>query len=464
MAVVEHPDMPKGMLGIQGLNPWNILLAVVVIAWLVSRKREGLAWDMPRNMSMLLALYMLVIIISFVRMLIDPAGLYEYCQLLRVEMPPASALISEYLINCVKWVIPGILLYDGCRSRSRLTLGLSALLGVYFLLSIQVIRWMPIEAALSGDSLSERSLKILSNEVGYHRVNLSMMLAGASWAMFASKSMVSKSSYKILIIAASLSILLAQALTGGRAGYATWALVGFSLCLMRWWKYLLLVPVVVLAVITFVPGVYDRMTQGFTPETRDYNVRLGPQNEKEGEPDLYTITAGRNIAWPFVIDKIKESPIIGYGRNAMIGTGIAYYLQAELGENFPHPHNASLEWILDNGILGAIPVFLFYALILKYSISLFRDSRSPIFIAIGGVAFALVSALFFASIGSQTFYPREGAVGMWCAMGLMLRVYQQRQKAAKVHATRSGVGIVAEKVQLENWKKQIGNIEKPRSV
>jgi hypothetical protein len=32
MAVEEHPDMPKTMLGIQGLNPWNLLLAVVVIA------------------------------------------------------------------------------------------------------------------------------------------------------------------------------------------------------------------------------------------------------------------------------------------------------------------------------------------------------------------------------------------------------------------------------------------------
>ena len=29
MAVIEHPDMPKTVLGIQGLNPWNVLFAMI---------------------------------------------------------------------------------------------------------------------------------------------------------------------------------------------------------------------------------------------------------------------------------------------------------------------------------------------------------------------------------------------------------------------------------------------------
>lgn len=455
MAVIEHPDMPKGMLGIQGLNPWNILLAVIVIAWFFSRKREGLVWDLPRSISILLALYMLVILISFFRMLIDPAGLFEYYRSIGSELPTTTSLISEYFINCFKWVIPGLLIFDGCRNRQRLLLGLTALLGVYFLLGVQVIKWMPIQSALGGESLTERSLKILLNEIGYHRVNLSMMLAGASWAVFATKSLVSRNLSKILIIAASLSILFAQALTGGRAGYASWAMVGLCMCLMRWRKYLLFVPIATIAIIVIVPGVYERMAQGFSPETRDFNARIHSGVQEEGEHDIYTITAGRNIAWPYVIDKIRESFLIGYGRNAMIREGISYYLQTQLGENFPHPHNASLEWILDNGILGAIPAFLFYAIILKYSICLFRDSKSEIFIAVGGVTFALVSALFFASIGSQTFYPREGSVGMWCAIGLMLRVYQQRRKV--VGAKYCQVKNIAKESQIKKWKRCLQN-------
>ena len=34
-----------------------------------------------------------------------------------------------------------------------------------------------------------------------------------------------------------------------------------------------------------------------------------------------------------------------------------------------------------------------------------------------------------AAMGSQTFYPREGAVGMWAAMGLLLRVYVERSRS-----------------------------------
>ena len=51
MAVIEHEDMPKTMFGIQGLNLWNILCAVILIVWLVNRSREGLKWDMPRYIS-----------------------------------------------------------------------------------------------------------------------------------------------------------------------------------------------------------------------------------------------------------------------------------------------------------------------------------------------------------------------------------------------------------------------------
>ena len=54
MAVIEHPDMPKTLLGVQGLNAWNLLLLVVVAAWLNCRRRERLVWDMPRGVNVLL--------------------------------------------------------------------------------------------------------------------------------------------------------------------------------------------------------------------------------------------------------------------------------------------------------------------------------------------------------------------------------------------------------------------------
>jgi hypothetical protein len=105
-----------------------------------------------------------------------------------------------------------------------------------------------------------------------------------------------------------------------------------------------------------------------------------------------------------------------------------------LAEDFGHPHNAYLEWLLDNGIVGFVPVMLFYILALFHAIRLFSDRRSILFMAAGGTAAAHIMALLGASMGSQSFYPIEGTVGMWCAIGIMLRVSVNRARAMAVLA------------------------------
>jgi O-antigen ligase len=452
MAFLEHPDMPKNIMGFQGLNPWNILLLNILLAWAVGRKNEGLTWDMPARINWVLLLYLCIITIGFVRF-INSEGLSEHIKTMEdIESESFGNLFGEYFINTVKWVIPGLLLFDGCRSHDRFKYAMAALLGIYILLAFQIIRWMPFAEVLSGEELSHRSLKILKNEVGYHRVNLSAMMAGASWAVLAFLPMVRGLTRRLLVIGIALSMLLALALTGGRAGYGTFLVVGLILCLLRWRKYMILLPGVLLVVIVAFPGVTERLTAGFSSSSKDVNPlvtgakQFSLNKEKYGEIDLYTITAGRSVAWPYVLDKIGESPWIGYGREAMITTGLYAFLWDNFQEDFPHPHNAYLQLLLDNGILGAIPVLLFYLIVLSWGISLFGDSRDPVFITAGGVAAALVLALMVAAIGSQTFYPREGAVGMWCAICLMLRVRSER-----VRLDASAGGVSADSIRGKIW-------------
>jgi len=440
MAVLEHPDMPKNLFGVQGMNPWNIIFVNILLSWAGSRRGEGLSWDMPRHITILLLLYLSVVLVGFSRMMSDQ-GIRETI--------PAVELVSEYLINTLKWVVPGLLLFDGCRSRSRFLLALGSLLAVYFLIGVQVIRWIPPGAAISGEELSARSLKLLVNEVGYHRVNLSMMLAGASWAVLATVPIAGQGMYRILTVAAFLSLVYAQALTAGRMGYVTWALVGIALAFIRWKKYLVLIPLVILAILWAVPGVAERMAQGFSPNPYGITQKFSEfQSYNPDDPDLYTITAGRNIAWHFIVDKIGESPAVGFGRLAMKRTGLSGMLWEEYREEFSHPHNAYLEMLLDNGLIGFLLVLPFYVVILWHGISLFRDSRSRVFVSAGGVACALVLALLVASVGSQTFYPREGAVSMWCAIGLLLRVYVERSRGFSWEAEKTG-----EAEEMKFWER-----------
>jgi O-antigen ligase len=446
MAVIEHPDMPKGIFGIQGLNPWNVAFLFIVLAWLFNRHGEGLRWDMPMNLNIMVLLYLAVVIIGFTRMMLIPDRVVGTNPEGEIVTYTKAYMFSEYIINTVKWVLPGFLLFDGCRSRSRLVWGLTALLGIYILLGVQIIKWMPLSEAISGESLSARSLKIIKNEIGYHRVNLSMMLAGASWALFAASQFSKEKRNKYFILICGVVVLFAQALTAGRAGYATWGVVGIILCTIRWRKLLFLAPVVVFLLVIILPGTKERMTQGFSVESRDYNPRISAMQKFDDEgPDIYTVTAGRNIAWPYVYEKIQESPFVGYGRQAMLTTGVSAFLWERFGENFPHPHNAYLECLLDNGLAGFLIVVPFYFMVLKRSVSLFRDSRNLIYVSTGGVATALVLALLVASVGSQTFYPREGAVGMWCAIGLMMRVSVERAKADSSHVAEDGSGDIFRK-------------------
>jgi O-antigen ligase len=409
MAIIEHPDMPKSLGGIQGMNLWNLVLINVLVSWIVQRRNENLTWDMPAYINALLLLYLLVIIVSFLRAVVDMDRLPYFT---------LTSFISEDLINTLKWIIPGLLLYDGCRTQRRVKLALASILAVYFILSVQVIRWIPPQYVHSGPDLEARSRKIIQNEIGYSRVNMSMMLAGAAWATLSMLPIAKNRKQKMLVVVGFFFISYAQVLTGGRMGYGTWGLIGLILCLLRWRKYLFTIPVFVFFVFLFFPGVVERMTEGFNATS----------NTGEQYVSDYEITAGRTLMWPLVIAEINKHPLFGYGRQAMRRLGITQYLMEQYNESFPHPHNAYLELLLDNGLVGFLMVIPFYLVILVCATRLFFDDSFPLYTAIGGMTLAFLLALLIAGMGSQTFYPREGAVGLWASIGLAMRMTVERKR------------------------------------
>ena len=416
MAIIHHEDMPSNMFGIQGFNVWNIMFLSILLAWASNRQRQGLIWDMPRHVSILLSLYLGVIVVGFLRAVVDRS---------HIEWYPLKDLISEELINTVKWVFPAVLLFDGCRTRKRVMAALICILVMYFVLSAQVVKRMPWESALggAGERIQRTRLKICGG-IGYSAPNLSTILAGASWGMFAALPLVRKRRHTLAILAAAGMIAFGQALTGGRAGYAAWGATGLMLCLLRWRKYLLLGPVLVILLPILLPGTVDRLLYGFG------------KTDAAGQEmvDDYEVTSGRTLIWPHVIDEIGESPVIGHGRLAMNRTGLSDKMMAEMGESFPHPHNMYLQTLLDNGVLGSIPILLFWGTLLFYSARLFR-SPNRLYAAVGGLSLALMLAQLFAGIGSQYFYPTESTLTVWAAMLLALRVHVEegRAQAAPEH-------------------------------
>jgi len=409
MAVNQHESMPTTMFGIQGLNMWNILFLGTFLAWAVSRRREGLIWDMPRYITMLLLMYLAVIVLGVLRAAFDRSHLEGY---------PLKSLFSEELINCIKWVLPGILLFDGCRTRRRVKIAIVCLLVMYCLIAAQVINRMPFESAFGGSDEIGNIRQSVCSDIGYSACDLSTFLAGASWGLLAVLPLIRQKKYWAIVLGAAGAVGFGQALTGGRAGYLAWGTTGLVLCLLKWRKYLIFAPVVVLLLSLIFTGATERILTGFG------------ETDVTGQEVIndYNITSGRMLIWPYVIDKIIESPIVGYGRLGMKRTGLANQLMTELGESFAHPHNLYLEVLLDNGILGSIPIVIFWGTMLLYSVRLFR-SDNQLFSAVGGLSLSLILAQLIAGIGSQHYYPRESTVGMWTAMFLASRVYLEDRRA-----------------------------------
>lgn len=414
LAVVQHPDFPQNIGGIQGANPWNVLILSISLAWATQRGGEGDEWDMPPMAGWMLFGSLGVVVVGVTRLLLNryPSGYTN------------TFIISEYFVNSVKWVIPSLLLFDACRTRRRATIGLGVILGLYFLLAVQVIRWMPLGSiGGSGDDFAARASKIIQNEIGYNRVTLSMMLAGASWAALATIPYLKQSLHRFMLLGVAGSIAFGQALTGGRTGYVTWISVGLLLAALRWRRLLLMIPVALLVIGFGLPSVRERMLQGFGSTEGNFTVGTS----------AYEMTSGRDIAWPVVIDEIGKAPLIGYGREGMITTGISYRLLNDYGESFPHPHQAYLQLLLDNGIVGFLLVIPFFLYVVRHSVTYVLERNDPLVCAMGCTAYCLLLALMIGAFGGQTFYPREGAVGMWAAIGLLLRVHVN-----SIHARETG--------------------------
>jgi O-antigen ligase len=406
-ALIKHPDYPAEMLGVPGLHPWNFLFAITVLAWLVSQGRKRSRPDLSPHLTVLLLLYLGVVLVGFLRAVSVPGPVTW----------SVGTMFTELLVNPLKFAVLGMLMFDGARTPRRMAEGLLSVVFVYLILGLLVIRWVPPHVALRAEDLQMFTLKRLGSEIGFYRTDLATMLAGGSWAAFAVATIFERRRWRWGMGAAGGTILLALLLTAGRGGYLAAACVGLVLSALRWRRYLVLGPLLIVLIVVLFPGVGERSLEGFQ---RDES--LG------GGIDAEALSAGRFDFWPYVWEKISEAPWVGYGRLGMQRSGLGARLEAEAGMFVPHPHNAYLEWLLDNGWVGMALVAPFYLAVLYHSLVLFRDSRHSFFVAAGGAAFALVFSQLVAGVSGRHWYPAEETAGMWCAIGLMMRVWVERSR------------------------------------
>jgi len=136
LAVLERRDIPRGLFNIDGLNPYNILLVFVLIAFMFQNDRTVPPPTINPNIKRLLTIYFILFFTAFIRLLLDYDSLQDFYGAKNLAVPSLIDLTKDEFINRVKWVIPAYLIVRGCNTPERIKLCLLSLLvtGVFIAL------------------------------------------------------------------------------------------------------------------------------------------------------------------------------------------------------------------------------------------------------------------------------------------------------------------------------------------
>ncbi len=409
--VMQRKDMPSQVAGIPGMNPWNMLFVAVLLAWLVQRRGCGLSWDLPRFVQIPLMLYVAVITITVLRAAADfnafPPGFDK-------SSNGVLLYVFEDLLNPLKLILPGLILYDSCRTRRQLRWAMLAVVGLSLGYALLVVKAMPLSVLVSEANFMQHRHRI-DRDTGLMAIDMSMVLASGCWGTVALLKTWRQWWIRGMLLAASVAMLLGMGLCHSRGGYITFAALGLLFAILRWRWLLALLPVGVVIVFSLFPSIAVRMGAGWG----ESDVTGGAAHE------WHTITAGRTTyLWPNALEQIAEAPILGSGRRTILRSDMHERVLEQFRHVPSHPHSAHLEMLMDAGIIGYGVTMSLFAVLLWISIKLFRRRDDPLLAGVGGLALAMVAGLLIAGLGCESFFPTQSAVGFWAASGLALRAWK----------------------------------------
>ncbi len=425
-AFMQRHDMPTNIMGITGANPWNILLAIVFFHWFLQRVAEGRRWDLGGWPLFILAAYMFMIFVGFVRAVVDIESFAPNSMstgnVRRVNYTVLGLFVDE-LVNPVRYLLPAFLLYDGCRTRTQVKYAIAAIVAMGFSYAVFVVKYIPLGTLLGTDYVL-KSRNRIDREIGLHANDMAYVLVFVFWATVACWPLIKKWSYRVTALGVLTVLALGTALCQSRAGFLTFIAIGGVLAALR---KPILVPVFIIGIMIIpiaMPGIADRMGMGFG------------QNDGTGESgaDWDEITAGRlTNLWPVAIEYIAKSPVLGYGRYAMLRDRHLFHdiLEAE-GSVPTHPHNAYLEVLLDYGGIGLAVVLTLFSSLLYIAFKQMRDQDDVLCRVVGTIAFIAGFQNMVIGMSSRALLPRPSAMSMWCAFAISVRFWMERKKARQV--------------------------------
>ena len=408
----QHPSMPTSIGGIAGLNPWNALWLVIIICWANDRRQHPHPVPVPRWVVGLIGAYVVMVVVTGLMAVMDSS------MLARTTMAGrgTSGIIIDGIINPLKYLVVGILFFDGARDLQRVRQAMISAVASGMCYSFLLFKSMNTRVFTID---YEDARRMTDKLVGLFANDLGQLFAVIVWAAVCMVPIFQRRWVKAAWLFSTAVMLPPFIALKSRAGFVAFSMIALVLGLLRYRSVLIAYPIMVAVTIAIVPSVRDRVMQG----VRDEAV-------PDAGLDWNEVSAGRVTGvWPPIIEQIPKSPIWGHGRYGIARTPAYEKIQATERIVPGHPHNAYLEILLDAGAIGLIICMTGMVGIIWASMSLMRVRQHRTISALGTVGLAAAVGLMTAGIAGASFFPTQSTMIYLVIWGTVLRVYFERKAA-----------------------------------
>jgi O-antigen ligase len=394
---------PHAMLGVTGLNPFNLLLVGTVgslLLQVLSEKTRGPLVPRP-----LLWLYLVPIVAAGV---LGSAHVNEIPSFLLdgnvIEFDSASGYFRDMVMKPLIMVVFALVVGAAVARSEQPERFLYPAVAAIWVMSAMVIVFVILSGTSLKDMAGSESREVLS-ALGMHANALGRLYVSAYALLLFTWAESKSSGFRLALLVSMVVVVVALVLTFSRGAFLSFILVNVLYLVWRrnartWLVFGLLAACVLLAL----PGaVYDRVLMGV------------------GSGSVDTISAGRiDYLWLPLLPELARSPIYGHGLGSIMwsepmrtGGGITF-LPVE------HPHNAYLQAVLDMGIIGLILLCAYFWHVWQGLRALSRYAAiSPTLRGFYAGSAAGLASLLLSYFTDSSLTPGVEQSFLWLAVGMM---------------------------------------------
>jgi len=397
---------PRGLMGITGLNPINLLLAATLVAYLAKGRLEHPGALLPRP---LVLLYMLPIVAAGVMgtMHVDDIHPSFYEQLV-INYTNWSGYLRDTVVKPLLTVLAAALVGAAVAKARKPEPFVLALAVGACLLALVMLGFILASGVRLGWLASARARAFFdqigthANELGRVFVTAYALLLFAWWETKTEKA-------KVALFAALGVLSLCIVLTFSRNAFLGFFLVNGLFLIWRFnAKKLGLALLGTAVAVALAPeAVYRRLTYGFDTGSAD------------------AVSAGRieHIWLPLVPDAL-QSPLWGQGLDSILWS---HAMTSGSVLFVGHPHNAYLQAILDMGVIGLALMVAYYWTVWRGFRALGSNAYlSPLMRGFFQGACAALVAFAVSGLTGGSLRPQPENVLLWIAIGIMYGLLARR--------------------------------------